>query len=330
MHLAILGAEHWHVPLYLTGFAKAGARVVAYTADDALPRLARLFPDARRHGDDAGLVGEGGFDALFVFGRHDRMLGRCDLAVGAGIPFSVEKPVSLDAAALAALRDRAARQGVFASVALPYRCSGIAKAFLAADGDPLHLSIRNIGGPIARYRAGGNAWMEERRAAFGGAMINLGPHFIDLACRIGGLPEGVAGIRARRTPGIGVDEYAALTLAFPSGFVAQVECTYTFPSVADVPRDFTISLATSKGYWTAAEDRLTVFRPGAAPRSSSLGLAVEPFFEAYIVETLARIADGRAPLSGLSELERIAAILAEWDRVAAWAGPPSSEKRRRA
>jgi len=336
LRIALLGAEHWHLPLYAAAFAEVGARVVALSHEGAADKAFALFPDARRHVDDAALLDQEAIDFAFVFGHHRRMLDRCRDLVRRRIAFSVEKPVTLDVDALSRLRDDATVGGVFISVALPYRHSRVGEIFESAPGAPLHLGIRNIAGPVQRYLKNANPWMWQRAEALGGCMVNLAPHFIDLAHWIAKSPvETVQGTRLRFTPSCEVEEFGTVTITYASGFVAHIECGYTFPSTVeysvDENREFYISMATTEEYLTASHDVLrrisrigaeggrdAMFRAGT--REAPVDLQTDHFFRPYTVDALGRFRNKLPPLVGLDALIAVDDVLSRWDAAAPWAG----------
>jgi predicted dehydrogenase len=218
--------------------------------------------------------------------------------------------------------------------------SEVGRLFAATEGRPLHLSILNIAGPIQRYLKNGNPWMLRRSDALGGCMANLAPHFIDLAHWIAKSPvESVQGTKLKFTPASDVEEHGSLTITYTSGFVAHIQCGYTFPSSVDYSteenREFYMSLSTTAQYLMTTGDHLrTLDRLGsdvgdgsgndamfrASTRQRPIDLQTDHYFHPYAVETLARFRAGQRPLAGMESIAAVIEVLQAWDAHARWAG----------
>ncbi len=146
--------------------------------------------------------------------------------------------------------------------------------------------------------------------------------------------ETVQGTRLRFTPSCEVEEFGSVTITYASGFVAHIECGYTFPSTVEYSveenREFYISLATTEEYLMASHDVLRTVRrlgPGsgndamfrAETVESALDLQTDNFFKPYTVDAVARFRANAAPLVGLGELAAVNEVLAQWDATVPWA-----------
>jgi len=180
--LAVLGAGHWHAPLMMAGLEAADAEVEAVWDPD--PAVATRF--AARWGgrtldaphDVAGLV-----DAALVMGEPARMPDLAGPLLSRGTPVILEKPGAARLADLDRLVDRAERTGTPVAVPLVQRVAGVGRALadLAAGERVTAASFAFIAGGPDRYRAAGCDFMLDPARAGGGAMLNLGVHFVDLA-----------------------------------------------------------------------------------------------------------------------------------------------------
>src|SRR3954452_6991794 len=89
---AVLGARHWHVPLYVSAWADTHDVVLVQDEEpDGVTDIARRL-DAPVCGDIGEALDAGPLDLAYVFGPHDRMVDTCLDLVERGIPFVVEKP----------------------------------------------------------------------------------------------------------------------------------------------------------------------------------------------------------------------------------------------
>ena len=92
MKIAVIGASHWHVPLYEPGFVKAGVDVAA-TWDENTDAATEL---AKRAGGKAydrldDLLAQD-IDLAFVFGQPAKAPELARAVIARGIPMAVEKP----------------------------------------------------------------------------------------------------------------------------------------------------------------------------------------------------------------------------------------------
>src|SRR6266581_5108245 len=177
MRLAFLGASHWHLPLYLEpALALPDVEVVGISDPD--PQVvARLT-------DKLGCLGAVDFrelcdkarpDFVIALGRHCDMPDEAKLLIAAGIPFALEKPCGLNAAAVSELAELAAGAGAFAAVPLVFRDGPMIEAVRTRIGAEAvdYASFRFIAGPIARYLDAGCGWMLDPACAGGGCTINI-------------------------------------------------------------------------------------------------------------------------------------------------------------
>lgn len=144
----VLGAGHWHLPLYRDAWVKHHDIVGVWdqSADAAARAAADLGTTAYLSVVDCLAAGP---DLAYVLGVHAQMPGICGQLIAAGIPFVLEKPGAAAVAALAAVRDEAAAAGVPATVALVQRY-GPLPALLGTGGDLRHARFSFVAGPPSR------------------------------------------------------------------------------------------------------------------------------------------------------------------------------------
>src|SRR3954447_20201421 len=175
----VLGASHWHVPLYATAIGEVHD-VVGFS-DEQPERVRNL---ARQWGwpveaDWRRLLDLQDVELAYVFSRHDRMAETCHALIERRIPFVVEKPLGTSLDQLQEVRRAAESARVPATVPLVQR-GGPVDRWLAKAGRPVYQRLSFIAGPPERYDRNGNPWMLDRDRAGGGCLANLGPHFVDL------------------------------------------------------------------------------------------------------------------------------------------------------
>ena len=129
----IVGAAHWHVPLYAAAVAEVH-RVVGVSDEhpERVRDLAELWgvpveTDWRR------LLELPDVELAYVFGPHDQMAQTCLALIERRIPFVVEKPLGTSLEELQQVRQAAEEAGVPATVPLIQR-RGPADSWLAKAG----------------------------------------------------------------------------------------------------------------------------------------------------------------------------------------------------
>ena len=159
----VVGASHWHVPLYAAAIAEVH-RVVGLSDEDPerVRDLAELW-GAPVEADWRRLLELPDVELAYVFGPHDQMAQTCHALIERRIPFVVEKPLGTSLEQLQAVRRAAEEAGVPATVPLIQR-GGPADSWLAKAGRPVYQRLSFIAGPPERYDRNGNPWMLRSRA----------------------------------------------------------------------------------------------------------------------------------------------------------------------
>jgi predicted dehydrogenase len=187
LRIVLTGVSHWHLPFYLDPcLALSGTAVVGVSdPDPARAREVALRVGCPAFTDDREMCAQLQPDFAFVLGRHCDMAALGRLLIEARIAFVMEKPCGISVAEVADLADSARASGVFAAVPLVFRYCELLDALRdEAAGEPIqYASFKFIGGSVERYREARCEWMLNRATAGGGALINLGVHFLDL-CRV--------------------------------------------------------------------------------------------------------------------------------------------------
>ena len=119
-NVVVLGAGHWHLPLYREAL-RAHHRVVGVWDTDpeaAAKAGADLEVPSFDTVSDAVAAGP---DLAYVLGVHAQMPEICRQLIAARVPFVLEKPGAAAVADLATVRDEAEAAGVPATVALVQR-----------------------------------------------------------------------------------------------------------------------------------------------------------------------------------------------------------------
>jgi predicted dehydrogenase len=294
VNVVLLEVGHWHAPLYLDALAASGVTVVAASDRDGdrAAAVARRF-GARPYEDWRRLLADEAADFAFAFGRHAEMAGLGHALVARGIPFALEKPCGLNAAEVRRLAEDAATRSLFVSVPLVQHFGPLRGPLIEArpSPGPHHAWFRFLGGPPARYRRAGCAWMLDPAQSGGGCFINLGVHFVDLALRILPGVRRVSAHMSRAMHGEAVEDYAVVTLESPDGGTAVLEIGYVFPGDAGRPRE--------TYYSVAGRDRFDAWVDGD----------VDASYGRFVAETLAAVRARRPPPVGLAAMVPVMEIV---------------------
>lgn len=301
---AVLGARHWHVPLYLSAWADT--HDVVLVQDDEPDQISAIADrlDASVYGDVEVSLDAGPLDLAYVFGAHDRMRDTCLALIERGIPFVVEKPAGLNRDDVERVRDGASSAGVAAAVPLVQRGGPIDRA-LGMAGAPTYTRASFVAGPPERYREAGCSWMLESARSGGGCLVNLGPHFVDLFLQRSRARqvELVAANLSASLHGGDVEDHATLSLAGDDGSEAIIEVGYAFPasplkrycSYTSVGREGYVEVGTSGHVsFTRASDGVT--------ESSLTDVDSDPLYDVFVRRVADTWADGFTGLPSLDDL----------------------------
>ena len=165
-----------------------------------------------------------------------------------------------------------------------------------------------MNGPPERYRDDGVPWVLDPAAAGGGALRNLGLHGIDCALCLADGPVRVtsAQIARRLHPDEMVEDHALVTLTDAAGALFVVEAGYTTPAM-QAGGDLEWRVATKGAYLVDRGDSAQWIGPrGLRPLPA---LPPDERYRAFMTDTLARLADGRPPLVGLSDYVAAMAVI---------------------
>lgn len=297
----VLGASHWHAPLYRDGLAR---RFRVTTVQDADPAAARLFADplgasVTASVDDAAHGAD--IDVAFVFNPHHQMLAVAQQLIDRHIPFVIEKPAGTGLADLRQLEEEALLARVPATVALVQRGAPI-DTWLRQAGDIVYERMAFVAGPAARYRHNGNPWMLEPSLSGGGSLMNLGPHFVDMAIGHLGRPVDVVRRLSTTLHGEAVDDHATLVLSTSTGREAIVEVGYAFPD-SPLKRYCSFSAAGMSGF-------ASIDTTGSASFTDTSGITTtailqvdsDPLYELFVDRVADTLASGFAGMPTLAEL----------------------------
>ena len=184
-----------------------------------------------------------------------------------GRPFSLEKPTGINSQQVDALSKIAANSGLLVGVPLVQRFGPLfLLKYLTEEGAIFQSSSwRFNAGPPSRYNEMRCDWMLKPESSGGGCLINLAPHFIDLALTF--MPFVPDNIFVRTDNGLhdtAVEDTATLIMTSKSGGQATVQTGYNFPN-SSIKREYSFSLSAKDHYVQSSQDGVTIIRSGKPP-----------------------------------------------------------------
>jgi len=205
-----LAGKVFHAPL----IGAVEGLTLAAAATSRVAELATDWPEARVMPDPQAIVADPGIDLVVVASPNDTHAPLACAALEAGKHVVVDKPLARDAAEGRALADLAREQGRTLSVFHNRRWDGdflTVRKLVEADalGDLRLVELR-----WDRFRLEQRAGWKDAAERGGGILADLGPHLIDQALLLFGMPDSVSADLATQRAGGKTDDYAELTLHY--------------------------------------------------------------------------------------------------------------------
>ena len=212
--------------------SQSGQLVAVASRDQATAdRFARELGVPRAHGSYAALLADRAVQAVYIATTHPQHAEWTIRAVEAGKHVLCEKPLTVDHASAVRVAGAARARGVLLMEAFMYRCHPQTARIVELVGGG---AIGRVGlvqatfGFQRAFEADARLW---NKALGGGSILDVGGYPVSLARLIAGAADGrpfadpmsVTGAGLLH-PKTGVDVYAAATLKFANGIVAQVAC----------------------------------------------------------------------------------------------------------
>lgn len=301
MRVVLIGASHWHAPFFLGPCQQIPDVVIVGVSD---PDLARAEPVAAQTGckafpDYRQMCATLRPDFAFALARHCDMAELARFLIDQRIPFAMEKPCAINAADIAA---RAAAASVFAAVPYVIRYSPMIDMIRSTEEHVQYAMFKFIGGMVDRYHQQRVEWVIDRKTSGGGALLNLGVHFIDL-CHVllPGAQLAVTGaMMSNRNADLDIEDHAVVLLQ-GGGASCMVETGYLYPAPNSV-FDLHYSIRTNNHYFIARDDSTLEIVSNDRQRSTqAMKLTNVHFYPTFVRDTLQRLKDGRKPIADLSD-----------------------------
>ncbi|WP_010214382.1 oxidoreductase [Sphingomonas sp. PAMC 26621] len=257
-----LAGASFHAPLITALDAFALTTVVTSRADS----VAQAMPDARVESDVAAVLADPAIDLIVIAAPDAQHAPLARAALAAGKHVVIDKPFVTDPADGAALVALAEAQRLMLSVFHNRRWDG---DFLTVR----RLLDEGVLGEVAlaefrwdRFRpAIKTGWRETPGA---GLLNDLGPHLIDQAVELFGMPEAVTGDLASQRGGAAVEDYVEATLHYGARRVIVSAATL----VAAPRARFALHGTSGSFVKYGIDPQEAVLRGGGSPRDPGYGV----------------------------------------------------------
>lgn len=205
-----LAGRTFHAPLIQ---AVPGLELVAVATSDAAKVRADL-PDIAVDSDPLALATSEQVDLLVIATPNDSHASIARSALAAGKHVVVEKPFTVDLAEARELIALARRHGVLLSAFHNRRWDSDFLTIRRAIAEGLVGSVTHFESHFDRFRPEvWGRWREQPRPG-SGAWFDIGPHLVDQALQLFGLPDRVQGNFARQREGAVTDDWAHVVLDY--------------------------------------------------------------------------------------------------------------------
>lgn len=206
-----------------------GNELVAVAARDAsrAASFADRFGAARSYGDYAALAADDEVDVVYIATTHPRHKEQALLAIEAGKPVLIEKPVCLNAADTRDVFDAASRAGVFAMEAMWMRTNPLIRQAQSLITDGAIGTVRSVRAEMSLGLPYDPSHRLFDLANGGGALLDLGVYPVTFAWMLLGEPDSVSVVGDRVATG--ADSTVSLQWSYQDGREAQLWCSASLP-----------------------------------------------------------------------------------------------------
>lgn len=205
----------FHAPLIQ---ATAGLALSAVASHDAA-KVHRDLPHAEVFAEAAQLIASAAIDLVVIASPNATHASLASEALRAGKHVVVDKPFTLDLSEARALIAQAERAERLLSVFQNRRWDSDFLAVKQAIERGVVGPVRHFESHFDRYRPAVRARWREQAIPGGGIWYDLGPHLIDQALQLFGLPRRVSAKLAIQRPGGEVNDWAHVLLDYGSAQV---------------------------------------------------------------------------------------------------------------
>ncbi len=216
-------------------FSKTGRLVAVGSRTEEQARVfAERFGGARAWGHYSSLIADPEVDAVYISTPHPFHAEWVRAAVRAGKPVLCEKPLTMTHREAVSVVEEARKAGVFLMEAFMYKCHPRTARIVELVRSGTIGRVRLIEAEFAFASPFDPASRLFNRELGGGGILDIGCYTTSVARLMAGAAVGKPFENPTRFLGAtlpaptGVDSFAAATLEFPSGLLAQIQCGIGF------------------------------------------------------------------------------------------------------
>ncbi|WP_036318541.1 Gfo/Idh/MocA family protein [Microbacterium indicum] len=194
-------------------------QAVGSRSAEGAERFASEFEIPRAHGSYDALASDAGVDIVYIATPHPQHVETALLALEAGKHVLIEKPIALDAAEAARIRDAAARHGLLAMEAMWTRYLPHMRRIHEVIAEGRLGEIRSLSADHTQSLPTDPAHRLNDLSLGGGALLDLGIYPVSFAWDILGAPETIAA--SGRLLDTGADSEVATAMTHAAGGVSS-------------------------------------------------------------------------------------------------------------
>jgi predicted dehydrogenase/aryl-alcohol dehydrogenase-like predicted oxidoreductase len=286
--------------------SKTGSLVaVGSRSEKSANEFGDKFSIPRRHATYEALLDDPEVQIVYISTPHSIHAPWAIRAAEAGKHILCEKPLAVNHAQAMAIIEAAERAGIFLMEAFMYRCHPQTKKLVELVKQRAIGDLRLI---EAAFSFSANVGPEQRLAnndLAGGGILDVGCYTMSISRLLAGAAHNQPFAEPTEIKGAGVlgatgvDEYAAATLMFPGGILAQVSCGVRLAHDSGLRLYGTEGRITVASPWVPARDGgttvISVKRHGAK-EANDIAIETEAGLFSIEVDTVAEhIADRQVP-----------------------------------
>ncbi|MGM1018307.1 MAG: Gfo/Idh/MocA family protein [Actinomycetota bacterium] len=193
-------------------------------------------------------------DAVIVTAENSRHRDLVIRAAEVGVHVLCEKPLATSVADAIAMRDACAAAGVMLMVAYPVRFAPEFRDALSQIRSGSLGRVLGVTGINNGKLPTDRAWFTDPELAGGGALVDHVVHCADLLDELlGERPESVRAVSNRilhSERGLTVETGGMVTVRYPSGVVATIDCSWSWPMSAPTWGGVTLQIVAERGTLT--------------------------------------------------------------------------------
>lgn len=200
----------FHAPLIA---AVPGLKLCAVASRDAR-KVAADISGVRVYGTPQELLAANDIDLVVIATPNDSHAPLARAAIEAGKHVVIDKPFTLDLAEARALVALSRHRDVLLSVFHNRRWDSDFLSVRRAIEDGLIGTVSHFESHFDRFRPAVRERWREQAVAGGGIWFDLGPHLVDQAVRLFGLPDRIQASLAKQRTGAVADDWAHVVLSY--------------------------------------------------------------------------------------------------------------------